>query len=152
MKVSIYLNFNGNCAEAFEYYESVFGVKVSGKMTFDQAPPCDSGYKLDPKDAKRIMHTSLSISEGEELMGSDSCPSQPPVVAGTNVHINLCPESKARADELFDALSAGGKVQMKMQDMFWKAYFGMCTDKFGVQWMINFPLEDATEEKKQADE
>jgi PhnB protein len=73
-------------------------------------------------------------------MGSDASASMGSKVNfGNNVHINLEPDTRAETERLFHALSNGGKVGMPLQDMFWGAYFGSCTDKFGVQWMCNCP-------------
>ena len=60
---------------------------------------------------------------------------------GNNMHIELEPDSRAETKRLFNALSAGGKITMDLQDMFWGSYYGTCIDKFGVQWMFNFPLK-----------
>ena len=84
------------------------------------------------------MHVGLPILDGYQLMGTDAPESMGfKVVTGNNVHISLEPETRAEAKRLFDALSKGGKVTMDLQDTFWGAYYGSCTDKFGIQWMIN---------------
>ncbi|WP_462220060.1 VOC family protein, partial [Ferruginibacter sp.] len=85
-----------------------------------------------------VMHVELAITGGHILMGTDA-PEEFgfKVNFGNNVYINLEPDTRAETKNLFDALSAAGKVEMDLQDMFWGAYFGSCTDKFGVQWMFN---------------
>ena len=84
------------------------------------------------------MHIELPILGGHVLMGTDAPESMGfQVRFGNNVYINLEPDTRAQADKLFAALAAGGKTEMPLQDMFWGAYFGSCTDKFGVQWMVN---------------
>ncbi|MCC7459197.1 MAG: VOC family protein [Nitrospira sp.] len=89
-------------------------------------------------DRNLVMHVELPITGGHPLMGSDVSESMGhKCVAGNNVQINIEPDTRAEADRLFKALSAGGKVEMPMQDMFWGAYFGSFADKFGVKWTIN---------------
>ena len=84
------------------------------------------------------MHIELPILNGYLLMGTDSPESMGFALnKGNNVHINLEPDTREETKRLFDALSAGGKVTMELQDMFWGAYYGSCTDKYGVQWMFN---------------
>jgi PhnB protein len=84
------------------------------------------------------MHISLPITGGGMLMGSDVPEQTGKVVPGNNIQLSLTPASREEADKLFNGLSAGGQVTMPMADAFWGAYFGMCEDKFGIRWMINF--------------
>ena len=86
------------------------------------------------------MHVELAITGGHLLMGTDAPESMGfKVNFGNNIYIQLEPDTRAETKRLFYALSAGGQVTMELQDMFWGAYFGSCTDKFGVQWMFNCP-------------
>ncbi len=135
MTLDTYLNFNGNCREVFEFYRSVFGGEFANLQTFRNGPP-DMGVAED--DLDNIMHVSLPIGSST-LMGSDM-PSQfgPPPVVGNNFSISVSPESKAEADRIFAELSAGGSVSMPMRDMFWGSYFGSFTDKFAINWLINY--------------
>jgi PhnB protein len=136
-----YLNFVRNTEEAFNYYRSVFGGDFSGPIgRFSDVPPQPGGPAISDKDKKLIMHIALPILGGHMLMGTDAPESMGfTLKAGNNVHISLQPDSKAEADRLFKALSAGGTVTMPLQDMFWGGYYGSCTDKFGIQWMLNLP-------------
>ena len=140
-RVSTYLNFPRQTEEAFRFYRSVFGGDFTGGIhRFGDMPPPPGAPPLPEADKKLVMHIELPILGGHVLMGTDAPESMGlSVTFGTNVHINLEPDTKADADRLFDALSAGGKVSMPLQDMFWGAYFGSFTDKFGVQWMVNCP-------------
>ena len=89
-------------------------------------------------DKNLIMHIELPILGGHVLMATDAPETMGfHVNFGNNVHISLEPDTRAETKKLFEALSAGGKVTMELQDMFWGAYYGSCTDKFGVQWMVN---------------
>lgn len=137
MSLNIYLTFNGNCREAFDHYKSVFGGEFMALQTFGDAPPAE-GMENAGKD--RIMHVSLPIGENV-LMGSDTPEGTDDATIGTNFSISIAPESKEQCDELIGKLSEGGEVTMPMQETFWNAYFGMCRDRFQVNWMFNHELE-----------
>ncbi|MEK7649849.1 MAG: VOC family protein [Patescibacteria group bacterium] len=139
-KVSIYLNFPRNTEEAFNFYKSIFGGDfVGGINRMGQVPADPSRPPMAEADKNLVMHVALPILGGFMLMGTDAPESMGFKVAmGNNIYINLEPDSKEDADRLYAALSAGGKAEMPMQDMFWGDYFGSLTDKFGVQWMINY--------------
>ncbi|MBS1565234.1 MAG: SRPBCC domain-containing protein [Bacteroidetes bacterium] len=139
-RVSTYLNFPGNTEKAFIFYKSVFGSEFQGDgiKRFGDIPPADGMPALQEADKKLILHVELPILGGHILMGTDAPESMGFNISfGNNVHINLEPDTREETKRLFDALSAGGKVTMELQDMFWGAYYGSCTDKFGVQWMFN---------------
>ncbi len=136
--VNVYLNFNGNCLEAFDFYKSVFGVEFSYLGKFGDMP-ADESKPLSQEDANRIMHVSLPISSETMLMGSDITSDwSSNYVAGNNFSISITVTSQADADKLFNGLSVGGVVTMPLQHTFWGDYFGMFTDKFGINWMISF--------------
>jgi PhnB protein len=130
-----YLNFNSNCEEAFNFYKSVFGGEFAMMMRFGEAPCEVSG---DSAEANKVMHVSLPVGDCM-LMGSD-CPDSygMKITSGNNYNISINAESREEADRLFSGLSAGGNALFPMQDQFWGDYFGMLSDKFGVQWMISF--------------
>lgn len=136
--VNVYLAFDGNCEEAFNFYKSAFGKEFSNLSRFGEMPPQEGvpPFSDDMKD--RVMHVSLPISNETVLMGSDTM--QPGLTVGDNFSVTLGVNSKEEADELFAALSAGGKVTMPLETTFWNAYFGMWTDKFGINWMVNYDL------------
>lgn len=139
-RVSTYLNFHRNTEEAFNFYKSVFGGEFSsgGIARFKDIPPADDMPPIAEEDKNLVMHIELPIVGGHTLMGTDAPASMGfNVNFGNNVHINLEPDTRAETKKLFEALSAGGKVTMELQDMFWGAYYGSCIDKFGVQWMFN---------------
>ncbi len=130
------LSFNGNAEEAFNFYKSVFGGEFSSPMRWKDNPHCQGWSEADKN---LIMHVALPVSGGNVLMASDA-PSEfgKKLVEGNNFYIAIIPDTKNEADRLFNGLSSGGKAEMPMQDMFWGAYYGSFTDKFGIQWMINF--------------
>ncbi|MDP1725942.1 MAG: VOC family protein [Bacteroidota bacterium] len=139
-RTSTYLNFPRCTEEAFNFYKSVFGgdFGAGGIARFSDIPAAEGAPPLPEADKKLVMHIELPIVGGHVIMATDAPESMGFTVNfGNNVHINLEPDTKAETKKLFDALSAGGKITMELQDMFWGAYFGSCTDKFGVQWMFN---------------
>jgi PhnB protein len=140
-KTHTYLNFQRNTEEAFKFYKSVFGGEFGPQIgRFRDVPPQPGAPALPEADKDLIMHIELPILGGHVLMGTDAPESMGfKLIVGNNVHISLEPDSKAEADRIFKALSSGGKVTMALQDMFWGAYYGSCTDKFGIQWMLNVP-------------
>ena len=136
--VNVYLNFDGQCEEAFEFYKSVFGGEFSYIGRFNEMPQ-DENNKLSESDGNKIMHVSLPISAETNLFGSDTVGAwSPKLVQGNNYSISINASSKEEADRLFNGLSAGGKVTMPLENTFWGAYFGMFTDKYGINWMVNF--------------
>lgn len=132
--VNPYLNFNGNTEEAFNFYKTVFGGEFVTVMRFGETPGCES---MPETEKNGIMHIALPLGSSL-LMGTDVPKSMEQVKFGTNSSITIDAESREEADRYFNGLAEGGKVGMPMDDMFWGAYYGMLTDKFGVQWMINF--------------
>ena len=135
MKLNPYLNFEGNAEEAFRFYQSVFGgdlfiQKMSDVPGMDNLPENEKDY---------AMHVSIPIGDGQFLMASDCLDSRGQKLnMGNNNYISVTPDSREEADRIFNGLSAGGEIEMPMEDMFWGDYFGSFTDKFGVKWMINY--------------
>jgi PhnB protein len=139
-RVNTYLNFPRNTEEAFNFYKSVFGTEFSGRgiMRLGDIPEQAGMPKIADKDKNLVMHIELPILDGHVLMGTDAPESMGfKLVFGNNVHISIQPDTRAETKRLFDALSKGGKVTMELADMFWGDYYGSCTDKYGVQWMLN---------------
>lgn len=138
-RTSTYLNFPRNTEAAFAFYKSVFGGEfVGGIHRFSDIPPQPGAPPLADADRNLVMHIEMPILGGHVLMGTDAPESMGfKVNFGNNTYINLEPDTRAETERLFKALSADGKIEMPLQDMFWGAYFGSCTDQFGVQWMFN---------------
>jgi len=138
-KVSVYLNFNGEAEEAFEFYKEVFQSEYIDPIArFSDVPQEEHMPDLSEEDKKLVMHVSLPITGGFVLMGCDA-PSSMGMKAnvGNNIHLNLQPDNRDEADRLFNALAEGGTITMPQGDMFWGAYYGSLTDKYGIHWMIN---------------
>ena len=136
---STYLNFARNTEEAFNFYKTVFGTEFCDPIARFGAIPAQEGMPpMEEADKNLVMHVALPITGGHLLMGTDAPETMGFTVNfGNNVYINLQPDTREETKKLFEKLSAGGKVSMDLQDMFWGDYFGSCTDKFGVQWMFN---------------
>lgn len=134
--VNPYLNFNGNTEEAFNFYKSVFGGEFLTLQRFKDTPEVGN---IPTEEQDKIMHVSLPMSNGNVLMGSDALESMSQTLAvGNNFSLSINVESEAEADKLFNGLAVGGQVVMSLEKTFWGAYFGMLTDKFGIQWMVNY--------------
>nr|WP_294900304.1 VOC family protein [uncultured Pedobacter sp.] len=139
--VNAYLMFDGNCEAVFNFYKSVFGKEFSSFSRFGEIPAEEKMPALDEEGNNRVMHVSLPISAETILMGSDIMPGMGMgLTVGDNFSVAIGASSKEEADQLFTALSEGGKVKMPIEMTFWNAYFGMLTDKFGINWMVNFDL------------
>jgi len=139
--VSIYLNFQGNTEEAFNFYKSVFGTEFSGPVSrMSDIPPQPGMPPLPDSEKNAIMHMALPILGGTLIQGTDMLESMGhKLKIGNNTTICLEPDTRAETDRLFAALSAGGSTTeiAPMQDMFWGAYWGCCLDKYGIRWMFN---------------
>ena len=133
--INPYLNFNGNTEEAFTFYKSVFGGEFITLQRYSEIP---DGDKMTPSEQEKIMHVALPIGSGTILMGTDTPESMGKVHFGTNFSLTIDADSEIHADQVFAKLSEGGQVTMPLDKAFWGAYFGMLTDKFGVQWMVNY--------------
>lgn len=138
MTMSVHLNFNGNCKEAFALYQKVFGAENPFLMTYGQAPQ-QAPVPADWTD--KVMHASIPLGGGR-LMGCDVPPGRSTPMGGFQV----CVETKDQSEvqRIFDTLKdEGGNVIMPLQQTFWSPLFGMLTDKFGVGWMLSVPGEQA---------
>jgi PhnB protein len=137
-RTNTYLNFPRNTREVFTFYKSVFGGEFSDVNTFRDVPPMEGVPPMAAEDLDLIMHIELPITGGHVLMGTDAPESMGFIVNfGNNIHISLEPDTVEEATRLFNALSYDGNVTMPFAKMFWGAWFGSFTDKFGVSWMVN---------------
>jgi PhnB protein len=138
-KTSTYLNFKGSTEKAFHFYKEVFKTEFLGPIhRMGDVPEAPGMPQLSPEEKQLVMHIALPILGGHVLMGTDTLESMGhELIVGNNVSINLEPDTRGEAERLFKELSREGKITMPLQDMFWGAYFGAFTDRFGVNWMIN---------------
>jgi len=140
-RVCTYLNFPGNTEEAFLFYKSVFKTEFCGDgiQHFGDLPENSNHPPVPESIKKMVLHVELPTLDNHILMGTDA-PKEMGfnLTQGNNMHISLEPETRAEADRLFNELSEGGKIDMPMQDMFFGSYFGSFTDKYGINWMVNY--------------
>ena len=136
-QINPYINFNGNTEEAFNFYKSVFGGEFAMVARFKDMDMGD--HPIPESEANKISHIALPIGKHSLLMGSDT-----PSFMGTHNEnenrskISISAESKEEADRIYNGLSAGGQVEMPIQDSPWGSYFGMFRDRYGFEWMIDF--------------
>jgi len=131
MEFVTYLAFNGDCREAFQFYEKVFNGKIEMMMTNGESP---MAAQMPPEQHGRIMHARMSAA-GAVIMGGDAPPQHTPKPAGFSVAIQL--KDADEADRIFPALAEGGQVKMPIGQTFWAKRFGMLIDRFGIPWMVN---------------
>lgn len=132
-KINPYLNFNGNCEEAFNFYKKAFGGDFTMVVRSDETP-----MEVAENEKNRVMYIELPIGENDKLMGSDIFESLgQKLTTGNHNYVSVSVDSKAEADRLFHALSQGGEIEMPMEEQFF-GYFGDFKDKFGISWMIIF--------------
>lgn len=131
MQIDPYLNFNGNCEEAFKTYEKIFGGTTEFKMTHGESP---MAAQTASDWRNKIMHISLRVGD-RRLLGSDAPPQYFNKPQGFAVSVTA--KDKAEAERVFNALSEKGQVTMPLGETFWSPAFGMLTDRFGIPWMVN---------------
>jgi PhnB protein len=140
-QINPYIHFNGNAEEAFTFYKSIFGGEFISLSRFKDFP--NPEYPFPEDEAEKIMHIALPIGKNSILMGSDT-----PQFLGkhneneTRSKISISAETKDEADQLFNRLSRGGKIEIPITDSPWGSYFGMFRDKYGIEWMVDFDLKD----------
>ena len=140
--INPYITFNGNCEEAFDFYRSAFGGEFETVSRFSEMPD-NPKWVISETDKNKIMHVSLPISDGNTLMGSDTSEAfGESIVIGTNFSISINSKDEAETTRLFNELSQGGTIKMPLDKTFWNSYFGMFTDKFGINWMVSCELND----------
>jgi PhnB protein len=132
--VTPYLSFPGHTLEAFEFYQSIFGGELH-VVRFGDMPEMQAPEQVREK----IANVELPLIDGSSLMGSDAVEGfGPPLEVGNNFSIALETDAADEVDTLFGKLSDGGEVTMPVQQTSWAERFGMCKDKYGVQWIFNF--------------
>lgn len=129
-KLTPYLNFKDNAREAMEFYKTVFG----GKLVMSTFKEYHASQ--DPSEDNKIMHAELETGNGITFMASDT-PNRMEYRPGTNYSMSLSGENEAELTAYFKKLSAGGSVSMPLERAVWGDKFGMCTDRFGINWMVN---------------
>jgi PhnB protein len=142
MNVHPYLNFAGNAEEAMRFYAQALGGTLTEVHRFGSMPM--DGFELSPEQQNMVMHVGLGLADGQMIMASDTLPGMGPAYQlGNHISVSLHPDSREQADRIFQALAAGGTVDMPIADQFWGDYYGSLTDRFGVQWMVNYSPQAA---------
>lgn len=131
MKLIPYLSFNGECAEAFRFYEKALNGKITFSMTYGESP---MAAQTLPEQQKRIMHTTLAAGDSI-IHGADAPPNFYSKPQGFSIAISI--SSVEEAERVFAAISEGGDIKMPMQKTFWAERFGFVVDRYGTPWMIN---------------
>lgn len=134
LELEPYLSFNGNCEEALNFYARVFGGQVTEINRFGDAPP--GQMELPPDWSDKVMHANLKAPM-LKFMGSDVPPERRGPEGAGRITMSLGGDDVDEGKRIFDALAEGGTVTMPYQKTFWGANFGMLTDKYGIDWMIN---------------
>ena len=130
MNLHTYLNFGGNCAEAFQFYEKHLGAKIGMMMTHEEAPGANN---QDPEWKKAILHGRLTIDD-TDVMASDVPRDR--FQPMRSAYLSLGVDSDAEAERIYKALSQGGEIFMPMQETFFASRFAQLRDRFGISWMI----------------
>ena len=138
MKIHAYLSFDGKTEEAFRFYEGVLAGKLTEFHRFGSMPQ-QGGFELTPAQKNLVMHVGLELPGGQMIMASDTIAGMGPGrVEGNNVSLSIHPDTRQDADRIFNALAQGGTITMPIADQFWGDYFGSLTDRFGLNWMVNY--------------
>lgn len=129
--MNTHVNFNGQCEEAFKFYEKVLNGKVTFLMTYEGTPAAD---QVPPERRKKVIHATLTV-DGARLQGWDAPPDRYQKPQGFSVALNV--KEPGEAEKVFKTLSEKGSISMPMQETFWAQRFGMLTHRFGIPWMVN---------------
>lgn len=132
MQLNPYLNFNGRCEEAFQFYAECLGGKIEFLMKYGESPMSE---QVSPEWKNKIIHASIKVDGQLALMGADCPPEHFQVPQGFAVSIGV--KDLKKAEQIFRSLSENGKITMEFQKTFWSAGFGMFIDRFGIPWMVN---------------
>ena len=146
MSFAPYLNFDGDCAEAFAFYADTFGGTIAYQSTFGEAASMPGMPPLNDEDKRRIMHAQIQL-KGGLLMGSDALAGADEACGGgyrppQGMWVSVQADDAEQGRRFFDALAKGGEVAMPYADTFWSDGFGMVKDRFGIPWMVNVPKKE----------
>lgn len=135
MAIEVYINFNGNCREAVNFYSEVFETEKPQIMAYGDAP-ANPEFPISEEAKDLVMHTNLNIA-GSRIMFSDVSPGMPFVV-GNNISLTVISDNMDYITSAFQKLSIGGNVQMELQETFWSKCYGYLIDKYGIGWQLNY--------------
>jgi PhnB protein len=132
MQVQPYLNFNGRCQEAIDFYKSALGAQVQMLMHFKDCPEPQQGM-ITPENKDKVMHAALTIGDTTVFASDGRCTGSPNF---QGISLSLQAKNETEAKRLYGALAEGGQVQMPLAKTFFSPSFGMLADRFGVNWMV----------------
>ncbi|QLE00419.1 VOC family protein [Galbibacter sp. BG1] len=130
MKIQAYLAFKNQCEEALNFYKGIFGGEVVNKQTYE-----DKNMDIPESYRHNLQHAELK-GKGFHFMAYDASPDTP-ITSGSNMYMSIDATSKEEAEDIFKKLSGGGSVHQPFEKSSWGDYFGRCTDKYNIQWMVN---------------
>lgn len=134
MSVDLFINFDGNCREAVEFYAGVFRSGQPKFMTFGEMPP-DPRFPISDEMRDLVMYSSLPVA-GSNLMFSDVTPGTS-LVVGNNVSITVGSTDVSEIDRMFEEMKVGGSVEMELQETFWSKRYGALADRYGIHWQFS---------------
>ncbi|PKM94688.1 MAG: hypothetical protein CVU84_09230 [Firmicutes bacterium HGW-Firmicutes-1] len=134
MAIQVYINFNGNCREAVEFYAEVFKTEKPQFMLFGDTPP-DPDFTIIEEAKNLIMHTELNV-EGSTIMFSDTPPDMP-YVQGNNISLTIVSKDMDNIKNMFNQLKVDGTIIMELQETFWSKCYGFLIDRFGIGWQFS---------------
>jgi PhnB protein len=133
--VNPYLNFPGNSEEAFKFYQSIFG----GELSINRFKDTPEAGRIPAADQEKMMHIALMVNNSPFLMATDTLESMgQKLEVGNNIHLSVFTSSEAETSRIFNAFAKKGKITVPLEKQFWGDFFGMVTDQFGIQWMVNY--------------
>lgn len=136
LSTNTYLHFAGNAEKAMNFYKKIFNGTFRIFQRYKEIP---GGEKLSAEEQDKLIHVTLDIGNGIIIMATDALQSMGRTVTqGNNVYTCLHTDTEAETEKIFGLLSEEGDIEMPLNKTFWGAYFGMCRDKYGVHWMINY--------------
>ena len=139
MKFIPYLSFEGNAEEALEFYAEIFNGTISRVMRWNEMPIDETTQPIPENYKNKILHSELTIGSNVIYL-SDTFPGMK-VAYGNSISININPQSEEELRLIFDKLSSGGEVEMPVGEMFWDSVFGSLTDKYGINWSLDYEIK-----------
>ena len=136
--VNPYLNFPGNSEEAFKFYQSIFG----GELSVNRFKDTPESARIPAADQDKMMHIALLVNNSPFLMATDALESMgQKLEIGNNIHLSVFTSSESETSRIFNAFAKNGKITVPLEKQFWGDFFGMVTDQFGIQWMVNYSAQ-----------